>query len=210
VTIVTAAAADDRYVGRMADGAWTRVDVTRTHLELRGREALRAAPPPAERVSLHLHRPIGAPEYRALYILVGEPWLWRDRLLWTDDELDAYLASPNVYVWTLSVAGRTAGYFELQNHANATVEVMYFGLIPAFIGRGIGGWMLTRAVEESLALGATRVILNTCTLDAPQALPNYLARGFSIVREETYSLDVPIRPAGDALGHANGAPASRG
>jgi hypothetical protein len=34
-------------------------------------------------------------------------------------------------------------------------------------------------------------VLNTCTLDAPQALPNYLARGFTIVSEDQYLLDVP-------------------
>ena len=32
-------------------------------------------------------------EYRALYTLVGERWLWRDRLAWTDAELERYLAS---------------------------------------------------------------------------------------------------------------------
>jgi hypothetical protein len=55
--------------------------------------------------------------------------------------------------------------------------------------------MLTRAVEEAFALGGTRVILNTCTLDAPQALPNYLARGFAITREEQYWVDVPAELA---------------
>jgi len=75
------------------------------------------------------------------------------------------------------------------------VEVMYFGLVPSFIGRGLGGWLLTRAVEEAFALGGKRVILNTCTLDAPQALPNYLSRGFTIVREERYRLEIPERPA---------------
>jgi hypothetical protein len=38
-------------------------------------------------------------------------------------------------------------------------------------------------------------VLNTCTLDAPQALPNYLARGFRIVSEDQYLLDVPAREA---------------
>jgi GNAT superfamily N-acetyltransferase len=70
------------------------------------------------------------------------------------------------------------------------VEIMYFGLVSAYMGRGLGGWLLTRAVEEAFALGGERVILNTCTLDAPQALPNYLARGFIIVREEQYQVEV--------------------
>jgi ribosomal protein S18 acetylase RimI-like enzyme len=113
--------------------------------------------------------------------------------VWSDTELDAYLARPEVHVWLLSVDGAAAGYFELQHHAGGAVEVMYFGIVPSFFGRGLGGWLLTRAVEEAFALGGKRVILNTCTLDAPQALPNYLARGFTIVREERYLLELPER-----------------
>jgi GNAT superfamily N-acetyltransferase len=177
----------------MSLGAGSRVDVTRTHLELRGRAALRPVPAPASDAVVRQLQPIAAGEYRALYTLVGERWYWRDRLVWTDVELDAYLGSPDVHVYLLSVAGDTAGYFELQRHQSGTVEVMYFGLVPPFIGRGLGGWLLTRATEEAFALGASRVILNTCTLDAPQALPNYLARGFTIVREERYPVDLPER-----------------
>lgn len=173
--------------------ASTRVEVIRTHLELRELGVLRPARPPAEPVALRLHRPIRAAEYRTLYTLVGERWLWRDRLVWTDAELDRYLSSRDVHVWTLNVHGETAGYFELQRHPDDTVEVMYFGLVESFIGRGLGGWLLTRAVEESFALGARRVILNTCTLDSPHALPNYLARGFVIVREDRYVASVPSR-----------------
>jgi GNAT superfamily N-acetyltransferase len=193
VTALTALRRDTIILDDMSLDRRTRIEVTRTHLELRGPAALRPARTPNEPVSLRLHRPIGAAEYRALYTLVGAPWLWRDRLLWTDDELDAYLASRNVYVWSLSASGTTAGYFELQKHGDPTVEIMYFGLVQPFIGRGLGGWLLTRAAEESFALGATRVILNTCTLDAPQALPNYLARGFAILREDRYWLEVPAR-----------------
>jgi GNAT superfamily N-acetyltransferase len=182
-------------------GVRTRVDVTRTHLELKSLAELRPTPVPAMPVRLRPLRPIGATEYRALYTLVGERWFWRDRLAWADVELDAYLASPGVHVWLLSVGDATAGYFELQHHAGGAVEVMYFGLVPAFIGRGLGGWLLTRAAEEAFALGGARVILNTCTLDAPQALPNYLARGFTIVREERYLLELPERTArADAIG----------
>jgi GNAT superfamily N-acetyltransferase len=175
-----------------------RVDVTRTHLELRGPDALRPVRPPALDVDLARFHPISPAEYRALYALVGERWLWRDRLAWTDEELAAYLSSRLVHVWRLRVGRRTAGYFELrQRQDDSAVEIMYFGLVPAFMGQGLGGWLLTRAAEEAFALGGTRVVLNTCTLDAPQALPNYLARGFTIVREEHYEVDVG--PHADAL-----------
>lgn len=192
---VTATLASTVSLSAMSLGASTRIDVTRTHLELRSPEALRPVPAPSASGVLRRLHPVRAAEYRALYTVVGERWLWRDRLVWTDEELDAYLSAPDVHVWLLSVGGATAGYFELKQHGPDAVEVMYFGLVPAFIGRGLGGWMLTRAVEEAFALGARRVVLNTCTLDAPQALPNYLARGFTIVREERYLLDVPASSA---------------
>jgi ribosomal protein S18 acetylase RimI-like enzyme len=183
----------------MASGTFTRVDVIRTHLELRGRDALRPSAVPALAATLVRLRPIAAQDYRALYTLVGERWFWRDRLVWSDAELEAHLSSPTVYVWRLDVGDQIAGYFELQQQANGAVEVLYFGLVPAFMGRGLGGWLLTRAAEEAFALGAQRVVLNTCTLDAPQALPNYLARGFTIVREERYVLDLPDASASAAM-----------
>ena len=174
----------------MQQDGWTRVSVRRTHLELRRAAELRPGRMPVEPVELVLRRPISTVEYLELYALVGELWLWRDRLVWNHDDLERYLASPDVHVWTAHVHGATAGYFELRQHPDRSVEVMYFGLAPPFMGRGLGGWLLTRAAEEAFALGAPRIVLNTCTLDAPQALPNYLARGFTIVSEDQYLLDV--------------------
>jgi GNAT superfamily N-acetyltransferase len=177
----------------MQQVGWTRVSVRRTHLELRSPEGLRPGRPPSEPVKLVRRSPITAAEYLQLYTLVGELWLWRDRLVWSEPELDRYLSSPDVHIWTAHLDDATAGYFELRQHADRSVEVMYFGLAPAFIGRGLGGWLLTRAAHEAFALGAPRIVLNTCTLDAPHALPNYLARGFTIVSEDHYLLDVPAR-----------------
>lgn len=173
------------------------VDVTRTHLELRGLEELRPARVPRLECRLARTYPISVPEYRELYALIGSRWLWRDRLLWTDAELASYLASPDVHVWLGRVGGETAGFFELLRTRDL-VELMYFGLTAPFMGHGLGGWLLTRAAQEAFALGAQRLILNTCTLDAPQALPNYLARGFRVVREERYRTVMPQSASGAA------------
>ena len=162
--------------------------VTRTYLQLRGPEALRRGQPPGDTLSLARLRPVRAAEYRALYTLVGGPWMWRDRLAWSDDALDAYLASPGVQVWVARAGAEVAGYFELRELTDGDVEIVYFGLVAAFIGRRLGGWLLVRACEIAFALGARHVALNTCTLDSPHALPNYLARGFTIVREEEYEV----------------------
>ncbi len=132
---------------------------------------------------------LSAQEYRALYAAVGDAFLWRDRFALSDGELDDHFASPNVQLWMLRVAREMAGYFELQRHDDGRVEIVYFGLVARFFGRGLGGWLLTRAVEEAFALGATKLTLHTCTLDSPHALPNYLARGFLITREEEYEIE---------------------
>jgi GNAT superfamily N-acetyltransferase len=161
------------------------VEVTRTHLEMRDVAELRRSRPPSADARLAREH-LSTDDYRAIFTLVGKRWHWRDRLIMSDDALADYLASPNVHVWPLTVGGERAGYFELQQYSDKSVEVMYFGLVPNFIGQGLGGWMLTRAVEEAFALGAGLLTLHTCTLDAPTALPNYLARGFVITRTEQY------------------------
>lgn len=163
------------------------VEVRRTYLTMDSPAALRPARTEAPPFALERRRDITVAEYRALYRDVGAMWHWHERDAWDDARLDAHLRRDDVAVWIASVAGRTAGYFELQRHPGDAVEILYFGLVPGFIGQGLGGALLTRAVEEAWALGATRVWLHTCTLDAPQALRNYLARGFRIEREETYT-----------------------
>ena len=46
-----------------------------------------------------------------------------------------------------NVAGTPAGYFELEAQERGNVEIAYFGLLPRFIGRGLGGALLTATVE---------------------------------------------------------------
>ena len=163
-----------------------RVEVVRTYVELDRREQLRASPFPAGDVRVVRHSPCSLADYRRLYRAVGERWHWRDRLSWSDDELRAHLASPDIAVWELLVGSESAGYFELRGGSGGDVEIAYFGLVPAFIGRKLGGALLSRAVEEAWSLGARRVWLHTCTLDSPNALPNYKARGFREFKTETY------------------------
>jgi GNAT superfamily N-acetyltransferase len=126
--------------------------------------------------------------WRHLYSEVGRQYQWVDRLGWSDQEILAYLADPALELWVLRAAGETAGYFELRSHQDGAVEIAYFGLLPAFVGQGLGKFLLTRAVERAWGRGATRVWLHTSSLDHSSALPNYLARGFSVWKQETYEV----------------------
>ena len=167
------------------------VQVVRTYLELRSPDELQPAREPAD--APRLERIEGCPGsfFRYLYAEVGRAYHWTDRLRWTDEQVNAHLADPDVSLWLLSSRGAPAGYFELRRHADNSVEVAYFGLLPEFVGRGWGGHLLTLATREAWALGPQRVWLHTCTLDHPAALPNYLKRGFRQVREEPYTAEVP-------------------
>jgi GNAT superfamily N-acetyltransferase len=135
---------------------------------------------------------VPAPELnRFLYTAVGGDWYWTDRLGWTYQQWLDYLSRPELETWVAYSDGTPAGYFELERQAGDDVELAYFGLLPQFIGRGFGGLLLTRAVERAWQLGARRVWLHTCTLDSPNALAGYKARGFHIYKAETEEKDLP-------------------
>jgi|SRR5579871_866143 len=144
---------------------------------------------------------IACPELnRFLYTAVGGAWYWIDRLAWTYPQWQDYLNRPELETWIGYVEGNPAGYFELERQPEENVEIAYFGLLPQFIGKGFGGRLLTRAIARAWEGNARRVWVHTCTLDGPTALPNYLARGFRIYREETTETELPERKPGPWLG----------
>jgi GNAT superfamily N-acetyltransferase len=162
------------------------IEVTRTYLEMESPDDLVPARAPEPEPPIQ-HVLKCSPElFRYLYAEVGRAFSWTDRLSWTDDQVQRHLADPGVSIWLMSWEGEPAGYFELREHENRTVEIAYFGLLPDFIGRGWGKYLLTRAVQAAWKLRPARVWLHTCTLDHPAALPNYVKRGFRPVREEVY------------------------
>ena len=123
-----------------------------------------------------------------LYQLVGEHWQWHDKLDWTAEQWQHYAERDDLRLWMARVEGSIAGYFELKKQADNVTELAYFGLSPAFVGKGFGGYLLTEAVSQAWMWAPTdRVIVNTCSLDHPSALSNYQSRGFLIYREEHVS-----------------------
>ncbi len=125
---------------------------------------------------------------KRLYRLVGKQWQWNDNLDWSDEQWKAYAEAVNLHTWLAYFEGTLAGYFELHQQAGNDVEIAYFGLLPQFIGRGLGGYLLTRAIKSAWDLGASRVWVHTCSLDHPGALGNYQARGMQVFKTETLDL----------------------
>lgn len=134
---------------------------------------------------------------RFFYAVVGGRWYWLDRRPWTLERWKEQLADPHkIETWILSLDGIPAGYVELERKAPDAVEIDYLGLLDEFIGKGLGAHLLTAAARRGFAMGARRVLLNTCNLDHPKALANYQARGFKAVRTETKMKELPDLPPG--------------
>lgn len=160
-------------------------EVTTYYLEMTGPAQLRPAraaarPFAARRAEL----PYPALN-RFFYEQVGRSHYWTDRLAWTEEQWLSWLNRPELQTWIGYVCETPAGYFELEKQA-AGVELVYFGLLPPFIGQGIGGALLTEAIGRAWAMDTQRVWVHTCTLDHPAALPNYRKRGFRLYDQKTH------------------------
>ncbi len=121
---------------------------------------------------------------KRLYFTVGEGWDWTDKCPWSDAQWREYAEVGGLRTFWAYYDGSPAGYYELSPDGNGGMEIASLGLLPAFIGRGLGGALLTSAIEEAWRLGAARVWVHTCTSDHPAALPNYQARGMKIYKTE--------------------------
>jgi GNAT superfamily N-acetyltransferase len=165
-------------------------------LEMTSPADLRPFRPRAEGFRVEQAR-IPSPELNHfLYTAVGGDWYWIDRLEWTHARWLAWLGRPELETWIGYLDGTPAGFFELERQPGATVELAIFGLLPGFLGRGLGGALLTAAVQRAWAMGASRVWVHTCSLDGPAALANYQARGFRLYATESEEKELPDESPG--------------
>ena len=156
--------------------------VKTTYLEMFARPE-RVVPP--QRVGLpvvHVQKPTVA-YYRFLYEAVGRDYDWTSRRKLSDAELAAILNDPRDEVHVLMVDGVPAGFAELDRRSEGEIELVQFGLMPEFIGQGLGRYFLQWAIDRAWSYQPRRFWLHTDTEDHPAALPNYLKAGFAIYKE---------------------------
>ncbi len=155
-----------------------RIETTVTYLEMTERPTRPSTPVPAGKLAIFRAEQPTVSFYRYMYDTVGEPWNWTDRRRLTDDELTGIIHDPDVAIYVLYVAGVPAGFVELDGRIEGAVELNYVGLMPEFVGRGLGGYLLDWAVSAAWLMEPKRVWLHTCSLDHPSALPMYQRAGF--------------------------------
>lgn len=174
---------------RTPDGT---LEVVTTHLELRQQpRPLRVsilsrtlAVVHAQRFPLHF--------YRYLYDTVGSPYLWWERREMDDQELAAIVLDERVELHVLQVDGVPAGFAELDRRNPEHVVLEKFGLIPDYLGQGLGLHFLGRVVdiawrEESVQ----RVTVKVASTDHPRALLIHQRIGFQAYNEVREQIDDP-------------------
>src|SRR3569623_679713 len=152
------------------------VEVTVYYLEMLSPSG-RVVPPPRDGLAvIHAKRPTVA-YYRFLYSTVGRDYNWRSRGSRPDDELARLIKDPLNEEHVLHVEGTPAGIAELDRRQPAEIELIQFGLMPGFIGQGLGKWFLQWTIDKAWSYQPQRFWLHTCTQDHPAALPNKLQAG---------------------------------
>ena len=156
------------------------VDTHVTALQMLSRPTRPAPHPPAGvRTALIRAEPPTVAFYRFLYNRVGADWTWVARRLDDDAKLEAEITDPKVEIYVLYVDGSPAGYGELDRRpGGGNVELAYFGLMPEFIGRGVGRFLLDTVVDIAWTGNTERLWVHTCDLDHPRALGVYQKAGF--------------------------------
>ena len=165
-----------------------KVDVTKWVLETWERPPLVAKSAIAIRRTMRPNPDLN----RFFYRTVGREWLWHTRLTWSDSEWLAVIDQTAYETWLGYIDESPSGFLEMDREHPSRVEIAYFGLLPSFVGKGFGGPMLARCLEEAWQpIEVESVWLSTCSLDHPGAMTNYFNYGFKIVRTEFVTEDIP-------------------
>lgn len=128
--------------------------------------------------------PIDLDRYRGLFRAIGQPWLWRGRLVLDDAKLAETLNADTLAICVATRRdGTPQGLLELDFSDAGECELAYFGLVPELTGRGHGNWLMAHALKRAWAGKAgqppiNRVWVHTCDLDHPGASTFYQRHGF--------------------------------
>ena len=153
------------------------VDLLVTYMEMSAppQGAPRASPLPGALVA---RERLDTSSYLDLYRAVGGPVQWDQRLQMAEGELETLLADDATNIHVLRLDGEAGGFCEFNHVGQPAVELVHFGLVPAFQGKRLGPFLLDRSLRAAWSHRPERVWLHTDTHDHPAAQPVYGRAGF--------------------------------
>jgi len=117
--------------------------------------------------------------YRYLFDAVGRDHCWIMRKDLDDEALADIVYNDKTDIHLLYFSGWPGGFCESSEIGKGVIEIKYFGLVKECIGQGIGSYFLDQMLHYLWTEDIRRLIVETCTMDHPHALPLYQKYGFS-------------------------------
>ena len=159
--------------------------IFRKYLEIKSLESLREVKKPSSNYSVNLVSPKDFQLNKYFYKKIGKNCQWTDTLVWNDLNWTNYISDEKLSTYILKDKEEIAGYFELIfNKDLKEAEIAYFGILEEYMGKQLGGYLLSVAIKNSFLMGSSRLWVHTCSLDHKNALNNYISRGMKIFKSE--------------------------
>jgi ribosomal protein S18 acetylase RimI-like enzyme len=126
-------------------------------------------------------------DYLRLYTDIGGPLGWTERLNWTRPQVFEHLQQPGVHLLSARAGETYLGFAELLARRNEA-ELIHFGILPSFRGRGVGTAFLNHLLHHAFdQLGLERIWLATLTSEEEKSQLGLFTRsGFRQERSLVY------------------------
>ena len=166
------------------------IKVERNYLDIVSLKDLSEINKPSNNFNVRLVNPTDFQLNKFFYKQIGKKHRWVDRLAWDENQWIKYINNSSVKTYTLKDNNNFAGYFEqIFDQKKLECEIAYFGILQDYLGKRLGGYLLSEAIKKSFEMGANRVWVHTCSLDHKHALKNYQSRGMKIFKSETININ---------------------
>ena len=166
------------------------IKVERNYLDIISLKNLSETYKPSNNFNVRLVNPPDFQLNKFFYKQIGKRHRWVDRLIWDENQWIEYINYSKVKTYILQDYNNLAGYFEqIFDQKKLECEIAYFGILQDYVGKRLGGYLLSQAIKKSFAMGANRVWVHTCSLDHKHALKNYLSRGMKIFKSEILNIN---------------------
>lgn len=157
--------------------------IDRYYFEITSIKNLKGKNKPSDKIFLELLDNKNFELNKFFYKQIGKKHQWIDRLVWQDKDWIKHVSNENLKTYILKEDEELVGFFELIFDKNEC-EIAYFGILEEYIGKSLGGYLLSEAIKIAFEKKMKRIWVHTCSLDHRNAFLNYQARGMKIFKTE--------------------------
>jgi len=122
-------------------------------------------------------------EYLKVYNQIGEKWGWAGHNNVSRKKLKQILLSDDHFLFYFLYKEKTIGLIEFLLKTQS-VELLYFGLIPEYTGKGFGKSLMQLSFFLASQIPKAILELHTCEFDHKNALSFYQKQGFKIIKNQ--------------------------